>query len=111
MTIDDNYFLAAVAGHLVCRFLQERKLHVAAVGDRSRFMAGLGDLSKIIFREDQRVFQFSGMKRGVANLEQVRAERKVWTVLFQNAEREQASSLGAVDAFTKVGGGKLFPVD
>ena len=51
------------------------------------------------------------MQRDVTNVDQVRAERQLWTVLFQDAEREQASALRLMDGFHEVGGRQLFPFD
>src|SRR5579871_327767 len=88
VAIDDQDFLTAVAGHLVRGFLQERQLHASAVGHRSGFMFGFGDLSEVVFGENHRVFFFGGVKRCVADVEQVRAKREVWAMLFEDSERE-----------------------
>src|SRR5215475_9587472 len=53
--IRDEYFLAAVAGHLVGCFLQQCKLQFPAVGDSTGFMASFGDLTEIVFRKNDRI--------------------------------------------------------
>ena len=89
---------------------KQRELQVAAVGHGSGFVAGFGDLAEIVFGEDDGVLLLGGVQRGVAHVEQIGAERQVRAVLLQDAEREQAGSLRAMNAFAKVGGGEFFPV-
>src|SRR5579862_7801095 len=75
VSVDDQNFLAAVAGHLVGGFLQQCELQAAAVGHGSRFVTRFGDLAEIIFGEDNSIFLLGGMQRGVADIQQVGAER------------------------------------
>jgi len=74
-------------------------------------MARFCDLAEIVFGEDEGVLLLGGVQRGITDIEQIGAERKMWTVLFQDSEGEQARPLGAMNSFAKVGGGEFFPVD
>ena len=111
VAVDDQDFLAAVAGHLVGGFLQQGELQVAAVGHGAGLVPRLGDLAEIIFGENDRVFFFGGVQRGVADVEQIGAERQMRAVLFENAEGQQACSLRAMNALAEIGGGEFFPVN
>jgi hypothetical protein len=111
VTVDDQNFLAAVAGHLVGGFLQQGELQGAAVGHGAGLVLGFGDLAEIVFGENDGVFLLGGVQRGITDIEKVGAERKMWAVLFQDSEGEQARPLGAMNSFAKVGGGEFFPVD
>lgn len=111
VAVDDDDFLAAVAGHFVGGFLEKFELEFAAVSDGAGFVFGFEDLAEEILREDDSVFLFGGVQRGVADVEQVRAEREMRAVLFENAEGEQASALGLGDGGAKIGGGEFFPTD
>ena len=95
VAVDDDYFLAAVARHLVGGFLQQGELHLAAVGDGSGLVAGFGDLSEIIFGEDDGVFLLGGVQRGVADVEQIGAQRQMRSVLLQDAEGQAGMCLAS----------------
>src|ERR1700734_2015919 len=110
MAIGDNDFLAAVSRHLVGSFLQELELNFRAVSDGARFVARFENLSKIIFREDYCKLLLRCGERNVPDIEQVGAEREVRAVFFENADREDASELRALDSFCKVGCCQLFPL-
>jgi hypothetical protein len=73
VAVNDDHLLAAVARHFVGGLLQQGELHFAAVGDGSGFVAGFGNLSEIIFGEDDCVFLFCGVQRGVAHVQQIGA--------------------------------------
>ena len=111
VAVDDQDFLAAVAGHLVGGFLQQGELQVAAVGHGAGLVPRFSDLAEIVFGEDDGVFLLGGVQRGVADVEQIGTERQVRAVLFEDSEGEQARSLRAANTFAKVGGGEFFPVD
>ena len=111
VAVDDDHFLAAVARHLVGSFLQQGELHLAAVRDCSRLVAGFGNLSEVIFREDNGVFLLGGVQRGVTHVKEIGAEREVRPVFLQDAEGEQASALRTVNTFAEIGGSEFFPVD
>src|SRR5579872_953444 len=49
------------------------------------------------------------MQGDVANVDQVRSQRQLRTMLFQDAEWQQASALRLLDGFHEVGGRQLFP--
>jgi len=51
------------------------------------------------------------VQRGIANVEQVGADRQVRTMLFQNSERKQARALGTIDRSDEIRAGELFPMD
>src|SRR5262249_28239909 len=111
MAVDDQDFLAAIARHLVGRFLEQRQLQAAAVGHGAGFMLGLGNLSKIVFGEYDRVFLIGRVQRSVAHVEEIGAERKMRAVFLENAERKQADSLGAMNTFPEVRSREFFPMD
>jgi len=109
MAVDDDDFLAAVACHLVGGFLQQLQLNLAAIRDGARLVFGFEDLAEVILGEDHGVFLRGGFERGVAHVEQVGAKREMRSVLFENAEGEQARSLRALNGGRKVGGGEFLP--
>src|SRR5215469_1558624 len=111
VAVDDQNFLAAVTRHLVGGFLEECELESAAVGHAARLVFGLGNLSEIVLGEDDSVFPIGCVQRGVADIEEIGSERKMRSVFLQDAEREQADSLRAVNAFAEVEGREFFPVD
>jgi hypothetical protein len=51
VAVYDQDFLAAISGHLVGDCLKQRQLQIAAVGDGTRLVAGLGDLAEVYGRE------------------------------------------------------------
>ena len=104
VAIHDDYFFAAVARHLVGGFLQQGELHVAAVGDGSGLVARFGNLSKIIFGEDDGVLPLGGVQRGVTHVQQISAQRQMRPVFLQDAEGEQTGALRAADSFAEIGG-------
>ena len=58
----------------------------AAVGDGAGFVLGFKNLAEIIFRKNDCVLLFGGVQRGVADVQQIGAERKMRAVFFENAE-------------------------
>src|ERR1700720_1454086 len=111
VAIHDDDFLAAVARHFIRSLFEKRKLHFAAVGDGSGLVLGFGNLSEIIFRENNCVLLLGSVQRGVANVQQIGPERQMRAMLFKDAEWQQARSLRSVNAFAKIGGGEFFPMD
>ena len=79
--VHNHNLLAAIARHLVCRFLQEIELYMHAVGHSPRLLPRFGDLSEIIRGEDQRVLLLCGMLDRVAHIDQIGA---IWesTAIF-----------------------------
>ena len=110
VAIDDEDFLAAVARHLLHRFLQQRELRAQAVGDGSGLLLRFEDLSEVILGENDGVFLLDGVHHGEADIEQVGAERKMRAVLLDDADGEHADSLRLVDGLHEVGGGEFFPL-
>lgn len=84
-------------------------MHVHAVGDCARLVFGFGNLAKVISRKDDGVFVGSGVLGGIANIDEVGAERQVRTVLFNDAERQHAYPLSLMDRGDEVGAGEFFP--
>src|SRR5882762_9373660 len=109
VAVDNDYFFAPVAGHLISGFLEQMQLQIHAVRYRSGFVLGFEDLAEIIFGKDHRVFLRRSLQRNVAHIQQIGAEREMRSVLFQNAERKKARALGLLDSRTKIRGSKLFP--
>src|SRR5262249_7264273 len=77
VAVDDEDFLASVARHFVGGFLEEFELEVAAVGDSAGFVLGFENLAEIIFGEDDGEFLCGSVKCGVADVEEIGAERKM----------------------------------
>ena len=102
VAVDDEDFLAAVAGHLVGGFLEKLELEIAAVGDGAGFVLGFEDLAKIVFRKNDGVFLLGGVKRGVADVQKIGAERKMRAVFFENAEGEDTDAFGLSDGVAEV---------
>src|SRR4051794_7805463 len=78
MPVDDQNLLASVSRHLVARFLEQLELQSAAVRHGSSLMAGFGDLSEVIFREDDRILLLRGSERRMSNIEKISAQRQMW---------------------------------
>src|SRR6267143_404958 len=55
MTVDDDNLLAAIACHLIGRFLEQLQLEFHAVGDGSRFVFGFKNLSEVVLRKNNGV--------------------------------------------------------
>ena len=110
MAVDDEDFLAAVARHLLHRFLQERELRGQAVGNGSGLLLRFEDLSEVVLGEDDGVLLLHGVHHREADVEQVGAERKMRAMLFDDADGEHADALRLVDGLNEVGGGEFFPL-
>src|SRR5262245_14892785 len=110
VAVDDEYLLAAIARHFVSGLLQELELKLEAVGDSSGFVARFKDLSEVILREHHRIFLFGGGQADVPDVNEVGAQREVWSVLFQDAEGKQAGALRALDSLRKIWRRKFFPL-
>src|SRR5882672_1506465 len=110
VTVHDDDFLAAIARHLVGRFLKQLQLKLHAVRDGARLVLGLKNLAKIIFRKNDGVLLLRGVQRRVAHVQEVGTQREMRAVLFQNAEWEQACSFGLLDRQAEVRCRQLFPL-
>lgn len=111
VAVDNDDFLAAVAGHLVGGFLKELELEAARVSDRAGFVPGFENLAEIVFGEDEREFLLRGLQGGVADVEEIGSEGQMRAVLFENAEGEEADTFGLGDGGAEAGGGEFFPAD
>src|SRR5207253_2154785 len=110
MPVHDDYLLAAVTRHLIGSFLQQFELQMGAVGNSPWLVLRFEDLSEIVFGKHDGIFLLSSVQCGVADVEQVGAERQVCAVLFQDAKRQDASASGLVDGLHEIGASELFPV-
>jgi len=77
----------------------------------SGLVTGFGNLAKIIFGKDNRVFFLGSVQRGITDVQQIGAEREMRSVLLQDAEGKQAGSLRAMNAFAEIGSGEFFPLN
>src|SRR5258708_23694717 len=111
VAIHDDDFLAAITRYFIRSLFEKRELHFAAVGDGSGLVLGFGNLSEIIFRENDCVLLLGSVQRGVAHVQQIGSERQMRAMLFKDAEGQQTRSLRSVNAFAKIGGGEFFPMD
>src|SRR6266581_3068177 len=102
VAVDDQYFLAAVASHLVRGCLKQCQLQIATISDGAGLVTGLGDLAKIILREDHSVLLLCRMQCRVTRIEQIGANRHVWPMLLENAEWQQARALRTLDRLEEV---------
>src|SRR6266576_2810865 len=109
VAVHDDDFLAAVARHLVGGFLQQFQLELHTVGHRTGLVLRFKNLSEIIFWKNDGEFLLGGMQRRKANVEEIGSQRKMRSMLLQNAEREQARSFRLLNRRAKVSGGELFP--
>ena len=64
------------------------KLQLPAIGNGSGLVPGLKNLAKVILRENHCVFLLCGMQGGIPHVEQIGTQRKVRTMLFENAKRQ-----------------------
>src|ERR1700693_454297 len=110
MAIDDDDLLTAIARHLVRGLLQERQLQLRAVGNRPGFVLRLKYLPKEILRKDYGIFLLGSLDRRITYIQQIRTERKVGSMLFQNAERQQTSTLRLLDGIAEIARGQFLPV-
>ena len=60
-------------------------------------MPCFGNLTKIIFGENYRVFLLDGVHHCISHVEQIRPQRQVLAMLFQYPKRKNASSLCLCD--------------
>src|SRR5947209_17672262 len=109
MAIDDQHLLATVARHLIRGLLQQLELQRQAVGHCTRLVLGLEDLSKVVLREYHNIFLVSRGQAQITDVDQVRTQRQVGSMLLQNAEGKQTGSLRALDGLNEVGRGKFLP--
>ena len=109
VAVDDEDFLAAITRHFVGGFLEEHELEVAAVSDGTGFVLRFKNLTEIVFRKDDGVFLLDRMERGVADVEEIGAERKMRAVFFKNAEGKNANAFGLSDGVAEVGCGEFLP--
>ena len=110
MPVHDHDLLAPVARHLIGRLLQQIKLHVHAVGDGSRLLPRLRDLSKVVRGKDHRVLLLRAMFHRITNVDQVRAQRQMRAMLFNDPEGQHAHALRLVNGRDKVRPGQFFPL-
>ena len=110
MAVHDQNFLAAVARHLVCGFLQKIQLKMRAVCHGSGLVFGLENLAEVVLRKDHCVLLVGSVQRGIAHIKQISAQRQVRAMFLQNAERQQACALGLLNSATKVRGSQFFPM-
>jgi hypothetical protein len=110
VSVDDDDFFAAVAGHLGDCFLEEGELGGEAVGDGAGLLASFKDLAEVVGREDDGVLLLDGVEDGEADVEEVGAKRQVGAVFLNDAEGEDADALGLVNSGDEVGGGEFFPL-
>src|SRR5712692_11041248 len=93
VAVDDNYFLAAIARHLISSFLQQFQLQARAIRDGAGFVLGFEYLAEIILGKYDRVLLLSTVQRCMPHIEQIGAQRQVRAVLLQDAKGQQASAL------------------
>ena len=110
VTVHDQYFLATVASHLVGGFLKQRQLQIAAIGDGSGLMTRFENLSEIIFGKHYGILLPGGVQGCVTHVEQIGPQGQVWSMFFQDAERQNAGTLRLFDCFDEVCAGEFFPV-
>src|SRR5882724_3826306 len=110
MTVDDDDFLAPVAGHLVRGFLQEFKLQMQAVSDGSRLVPSLKDLRCEVLRKDDGEFLLGRMQRSIPNVQQVVAQGQMQSVFLQNPYWQKACVLGLTNGLHKVRRSQLLPL-
>ncbi len=108
--VHDDDLLAAVAGHLVGRLLQQLELQAAAIGNRPRLVLRFEDLAKVIIGEHDGVFLLRGIERDVTHVEQIVPERQMRSVLFQDAEWQETGALRLGDAGLEVRRGQFLPM-
>jgi hypothetical protein len=111
VTVHDDDLLAAVAGHLVGRFLQQLELQSAAVGHRAGLMLRFEDLPEVVLWENDGILLLGGIECNVAHVEQIVAQGKMGSMLLHDAEREQAGTLRAGDAAREFSRRQLLPMD
>src|SRR5207245_2767279 len=110
VTVHDDDLLAAIAGHLVGRFLEQLELQSPAVGHRARFVLGFEDLPEVVLRKNDGVFLLGGIECDVAHVEQIVAQGQVRPMLLHDAEWEQTSTLGPGDPVLEIGRRQLLPM-
>ena len=74
MAIHDQYFVAAVARHLIRRCLQKGELKIGTVGDSARLVACFRNLTEIIFRKDNRILLLYCLECGCPHIDQIRSQ-------------------------------------
>ena len=110
MSVYDDNFLAAVARHFVSGLLQQFQLQLRAVSDGTGLVFGLENLPEIIFGINDGILLPGAVQRGVADVDQIGAERQLRPVLLENAERQHARALSFLNGGNKVTCRELFPL-
>lgn len=110
VAVDDDDLPAAVAGHLIGGFLEEFELQFRAVSHRAGFMPGFEDLAEVVFGKDDRVLLPGTVKRGVADIDQIRAQRQMRPVLLDDAKGQQACALGLLNRGGEIPGREFLPI-
>ena len=111
MAIHDENLPTTVAGHLVNSLLQQFELQVCAVSNGPRLLPRFEDLAEVVFRKHHRIFRGGGTQRGVAHVNEIRAQRQMRAVLFKNSERQQAKAFGLVDGLHEIRRRQFLPMD
>ena len=103
MAIGKDDLLEPVPRELVTCFLQHLPDHVGAVCDCPGLMLCLEDLSNVILREDHTIVLSRRTQYDFPHVEEVRTQGQLRSMLFQNADRYNAHSLGLCNCLDELG--------
>ncbi len=109
VAVHNENLLAAVARHLLHRFLEQRELCLQAVGHRSGLLLSLKDLAEIILGKHDCILLPHRVENRESNIEQVGSQRQVRSVLLEDPEGQHTNPLRLMNRLDKVGPGKLLP--
>ncbi len=73
-------------------------------------MAGFEDLAKVILGKDHGVFLVGGVQGRIANIEKIGPQGEMRTMLFQNAEGQQARALRLLDRQAEIACSQFLPM-
>src|ERR1700677_2542499 len=74
-------------------------------------MTRFGYLSKVKIREDHGILILGRMQCRVKHIDQIGANRHMWSMLLHNAERQQAQVLRTLDGLDKIRTRQFFPMN
>ena len=93
MPIYYENFFAAVTRHFVGGFLQQFQLHLGAIRQGSGLVLRFENLAVEVGRKNNGIFFVGRVFRDVAHIDQVRSQRQLRAMFFNNAKGQQAGAL------------------
>src|SRR4029079_17397355 len=107
VAVHDEDLLEAVAGDLGARRVEQVPDQPRRQRKRARLVPGLVDLPVEVVREDDGVFLLHGTSDQVARLNEIRANRRVRSVLLENADGQNGRLVRLLESLGPVARGEV----